>query len=890
MNIKTSLLLAALAPALMAVVVGVAIFFAHRTTQTTQEQAKAIESVIHSVNELNSLVASYMLYHEERPRQQYLAEYDQLAQRLSSAQLRNAEHRQLLDTIRENAESMRTSFLGLVANYETTQRSPNDATLRRAGERVAGQLQVKARQTVADSVRLERLVSDEIASAQTTVNFLVLVVIVVVTVPITVVLLVTMRRVAASLAALRQGTEAVGAGNLAHRIALSGTDELAALAHSFDGMTERLQSVTVSKNELEEEVRERRRAEEALREAHSELETRVGQRTAELNRAMQTVEAEQQRFQEVLDQLPAYVILLSPDYHVPFANRFFEDRFGKSNGKRCFEYLFHRSEPCEDCQTYTVLKTNMPHRWEWTGPDARNYDIYDFPFTDVDGSPLIMEVGLDITERKRAEEELRRTTQILRAVSQNSPDLLFAKDCQCRLIYASESTLRLLGKSAEEVLGRTDAEFHPDPRLGEAVMENDRIVRETLQPLVVEEPTRLPDGSLRVFLSKKLPWIADDGTLLGTLGIAVDITERKEAEAAIQEANERLEQRVAQRTAALAESEEHLRLAVTATNLGTWDYNPITGALHWDARCKELFGIPPDEEVNYDTFLASLHPDDREHTHQVVQDAFGPASGGEFDIEYRTVGLRDGGTVRWVRATGRAFFNEDGQAFRFTGTVQDITDRKRADEALRASLAEKEVLLKEIHHRVKNNMQVISSLLALQADRSQDVAMCSVLQDVSHRVRSMALVHEKLYQSPDMARVEFAEYAQSLLNYLWRAYGTVASGVRLGTDLEPVLLSVNAAVPCGLILNELVSNALKHAFRGRASGQVTVSLRGGPEGCVCLRVRDNGTGLPTGLNWRQADSLGLRLVQILAGQLRATVEVSSGEGTEFTVTIGKQKT
>ena len=152
---------------------------------------------------------------------------------------------------------------------------------------------------------------------------------------------------------------------------------------------------------------------------------------------------------------------------------------------------------------------------------------------------------------------------------------------------------------------------------------------------------------------------------------------------------------------------------------------------------------------------------------------------------------------------------------------------------------------------------------------------------MTHRVRSMALVHEKLYQSADMARVEFAEYAESLLNYLWRAHGTTASGVRLVLDLEPVSLSVNAAVPCGLILNELVSNALKHAFRDRggatakpwSAAKWPSSLRGSPEGRVCLRVRDNGTGLPAGFDWRQADSLGLRLVQMLAGQLHATVEV-----------------
>ncbi len=172
--------------------------------------------------------------------------------------------------------------------------------------------------------------------------------------------------------------------------------------------------------------------------------------------------------------------------------------------------------------------------------------------------------------------------------------------------------------------------------------------------------------------------------------------------------------------------------------------------------------------------------------------------------------------------------------------------------------------------------------------------MRAILDDVTHRVRSMALVHEKLYQSADMARVDFAQYAESLLHYLWRAHGTAASGVRLVLDLEPLPLSVNAAVPCGLILNELATNALKHAFGGRAASdggaEVTVSLHGGAEGRVCLRVRDNGAGLPAGLDWRRADSLGLRLVQMLAGQLHASVEVQSGEGTEFAVTFGGPKT
>ena len=143
------------------------------------------------------------------------------------------------------------------------------------------------------------------------------------------------------------------------------------------------------------------------------LEIRVQERTAQLREAMEVLESERQRFQSLLDQLPAYLVLLSPDYRVPFANRFFEQRFGKCEGRRCYEYLFQRSEPCENCNAFKVLETNAPQHWEWIGPDGRDYEIYDFPFTDVDGSPLIMEVGLDITERKQAEEALRQSEQRL---------------------------------------------------------------------------------------------------------------------------------------------------------------------------------------------------------------------------------------------------------------------------------------------------------------------------------------------------------------------------------------------------------------------------------------------------------------------------------------------
>lgn len=166
--------------------------------------------------------------------------------------------------------------------------------------------------------------------------------------------------------------------------------------------------------------------------------------------ALRKLDDERQRFRHVLDQLPAYLVLLSRDYHVPFANRFFEERFGAAGGRRCYEYLFGRSEPCETCESFKPFETNAPHRWEWTGPDNHIYDIYDFPFTDVDGSRLVMEVGLDITERRKAEAELAQYRQHLEDV------------VRMRTVELEQANARLRAEAAERARAQEQTQRHAD--------------------------------------------------------------------------------------------------------------------------------------------------------------------------------------------------------------------------------------------------------------------------------------------------------------------------------------------------------------------------------------------------------------------------------------------
>lgn len=212
--------------------------------------------------------------------------------------------------------------------------------------------------------------------------------------------------------------------------------------------------------------------------------------------------------------------------------------------------------------------------------------------------------------------------------------------------------------------------------------------------------------------------------------------------------------------------------------------------------------------------------------------------------------------------------------------VRDITDRKQAEQRVIDSLREKEVLLREIHHRVKNNLAVISSLFYLQSKYTQDGQTLRTLQESQDRLRSMALVHETLYQSDSFAALDFAEYSRALSDNLMRTYSGIASDVRLRTEVEEVAISIDLAVPCGLILNELVSNALKHAFPNGQAGLITVKLKNESGSCV-LQVIDDGVGIPIEPKPDATRSLGLRLIESLTRQLDGKFEIKRQDvGTE----------
>jgi PAS domain S-box-containing protein len=312
--------------------------------------------------------------------------------------------------------------------------------------------------------------------------------------------------------------------------------------------------------------------------------------------------------------------------------------------------------------------------------------------------------------------------------------------------------------------------------------------------------------------------------------------------------------------------------------------------LYVSPQIEALLGFSQEEWLG-DPFLwfNQLHPDDREPCNREF--ARGCRTGGPFRAEFRAF-TRDGRVV-WIRGEARMIRDENGRPTFIQGIAYDITDSKRAEEAVRAhaeqmkiSLAEKEVLLKEIHHRVKNNLQVISSLLKLQSSHVQDKSALDMFNESQNRVHAMALVHEKLYQSRNLSQIDLGEYVASLTGLLQGSYRTRLDPVAVTSDIGNAFVGIDIAVPLGMIINELVSNSLKYAFPSGRGGHIHLQLRDGSAGQRVLCVRDDGVGFPQDVDFRETTTFGMQLVCALTEQIGGSIEmVATGDGTEFRISF-----
>lgn len=362
----------------------------------------------------------------------------------------------------------------------------------------------------------------------------------------------------------------------------------------------------------------------------------------------------------------------------------------------------------------------------------------------------------------------------------------------------------------------------------------------------------------------------------------------------VQRLNQELEERMQRRST-------QLQLAMSVVRMGMWEWDLRTDRQYWSPENYRLWGFCTDPQLRvldqqgneispYPTrqlVVNHVHPDDRQYFQERHQEALIEEK--IFEIEHRLIWLD--GSVRWRYSRGAHILDGTGQAVKMIGVGIDITERKLAEAQVQASLKEKETLLQEIHHRVKNNLQIVTSLLRMQSQQTDDPQVVTLFKEAQNRVQSMALIHEQLYQAPDLAAIDFGNYLSHLVNNLFRSYGVSQGQVQLAIATGEVMLPIHTAIPCGLIVNELVSNSLKYAFPDGKTGQVMIQLQAGADAelgdrpVLMLTISDDGVGLPESLDLETLESLGLLIVNSLTHQLRGKLSVDRHSGTCFRVTF-----
>jgi|GEM_PF-3266037 len=459
----------------------------------------------------------------------------------------------------------------------------------------------------------------------------------------------------------------------------------------------------------------------------------------------------------------------------------------------------------------------------------------------------------EISERKQAEQELHESEARYRAFFETSRDCVFITSVAGRWLYMNDAAVDLFGYASREQLSQVNISDHyanPEERtkfIG--------IIVERGYTKEFPVDLRRKDGAVIHALITAVPRYDADGNVTGFQGTIRDITERKRAEESLtlfrslmEQSNDAVEV-VDPETARLLDANEKACAELGYTrdeflSLKIHDIDPIVDKSAFPKIMAEL-------RKSGSMMLGSLH-------HR--------KDGTTFPVEV---------SLRYVQL-GRDYV---------VAIVRDITERKRSEEAMRASLAEKEVLLKEVHHRVKNNLMTIIGLIKMQETKADNEMFTPLLQELEGRVRAMALVHESLHKSESLARIDLQNYIETMSSHIRAQFG-LERDIRFSVLAAGVEADLDIAVSCGLILNEMISNAYKHAFpagktrSGKGDCEISVTMKRKGGACI-LTVADNGVGLPEVLNLENPETLGLRLIKMLSKQLNGSIEVDRSAGTTF---------
>jgi PAS domain S-box-containing protein len=464
-------------------------------------------------------------------------------------------------------------------------------------------------------------------------------------------------------------------------------------------------------------------------------------------------------------------------------------------------------------------------------------------------------------KKKRTEVALRESDAKYRTLVEKIQDGIFIlQGTPPRLVYCNEAFAKMVGYTREEAMNLGFDHYVAPEDLKEVAA---RYLRRQAGNNVFDEyeyRALHKDRKTRVYVNMHVGLIEYQGEI-ASLGTVKDITDRKQAENALRESEEKYKAVFETTGTAMIIIEEDNTLSLV------------------NAEFEKLSGYSKDDVEGKKRWTEFVAKEDLERLREYYRLRMIDPNAAPARYEARFTDKQ--GTIQDILSTVGMIPGTK----KIVASLLDITERKRAEEQIEAALREKEVLLKEIHHRVKNNLQVISSLFYLQSGYINDKKALEVLKECQNQVKSMAIVHEQMYHSEDLVQIDFADYTQLLVTELFSTYTIDSADIAIKTDIKDVLLDINAAIPCGLIINELLTNALLHAFPEGRKGEIQINMLPNKANEIKLVVRDNGIGIPKDTDFRNTETFGLQLVCGLVEQLEGTIEFDGREGTAFTITF-----
>jgi len=473
-----------------------------------------------------------------------------------------------------------------------------------------------------------------------------------------------------------------------------------------------------------------------------------------------------------------------------------------------------------------------------------------------------LQLQREIIERSKAEKELRQAQEYARSIIDSSLDMIVATDINYNINEYNAAAEATFGYTREEVMGKPLSMLFSDEQEMTKVVEriND------LGSLANEIINRKKDGTFFISFLSASVIKNEKGETIGAMGVSRDITALKKAEEEL-----RL-------------SEERHRAIYDQAYIGIARIAKMGRFLLVNERLCDMLDYTADELYKKTFYELGV----QEEVEESLVDWDQLLSGRIKNFSREQTYVRKDGELLSANVTVSLVRDSNDNPNYFVAVFEDITERKEYERQLEASIKEKEVLLKEVHHRVKNNMQVISSILNLQSSYIEDETALAILRESQDRIKSMSFVHESLYQSKTLSEVNFSEYVQNIARNLFHSYGRPEGGLSLDFDLEEVFLNLDTSIPCGLIINEVVSNSLKYAFQGREKGVIRIEFSKLADGKLKLIVSDNGIGLPDNFDIENAESLGLQLVTTLVTQVSGELKIDTSNGTEFNIVFKEQ--